>query len=277
MRVMTEVVLTSPDERTSVTVEVAGIEPEQYRQVSDLLGREIDRETRTYVGVANAMKFATELCPKANPADLWVHLIYHQFRTRYRKSDQSWKRVSGQALEHLVIQAYSGRLAPAGIIIRTSVPADAQRLGLIEMGLGSAKTDLIVEGGMGNSILTFAILHCKASIAERLTDDAPASTELIKRGYWSAIVTMDSKMFPPPHGVGIVNGELGHTKAGDKRRYFEVAGQFSACYSFNLRTPESAQTTPSGSRINTLSFSEPQPDVLVRDLIAARDRFQSRA
>ena len=115
------------------------------------------------------------------------------------------------------------------------------------------------------------------SIAERLTDDAPASSALIGDGYWSSVVTMDNKMFPPPHGDGVVYGELGQTRRGDKRNYFEVAGQFSGCYSFNLRTQPSKGKTHSGSTIYALSFSEPQPDVLVRDILASWQAFQLRS
>ena len=80
-------------------------------------------------------------------------------------------------------------------------------------------------------------------------------------------------MFPPPHGDGVVRGELRVTRVGDKRRYFEIAGQFSGCYSFNLNSPPSVGQTPSGSRIHALSFCEEQPDVLVRDILQAWQRF----
>jgi hypothetical protein len=50
------------------------------------------------------------------------------------------------------------------------------------------------------------------------------------------------------------------------RAYVETIGQFSALFSFNLRTPPSPATTPSGKRIFVLPFSEPQPDQLVRFL-----------
>lgn len=257
------------------TVNVEGIAPEQYQQVSDFLGVALQQQkTQAYIGVSKAMQLAIDLCPTANPADLWVHLIYHQFRSRYNKSDQSWKRVGGQALEHVIMSIYNKRLNPHGVNIRFSRPQDAELLGLVERGLGSSKTDLILEGGKQRSI--FGVIHSKSSIAERLTDDAPASAALIAQGYWSSVFTMDGKMFPPPHrGDGVVHGELGITRAGDKRRYFEVAGQFSGCYSFNLRTPPSATTTISGSRIYALSFSEPQPDVAVRDILSAWQRFQT--
>jgi len=111
------------------------------------------------------------------------------------------------------------------------------------------------------------ILHCKLSIAERLTDDVPASAFLLKKGIWSGLATMDNKMFPPPHGDGVVRGELGQTKRGDKRNYFEVAGQFSGCYSFNKRTTPSHAVTQSGKRIYSLPLVEPPTDYLLQDIL----------
>jgi hypothetical protein len=272
----TPVVLVSPDESRRVTVHISGITPEQYQLISDLLGAELQRTSQTYIGVANAMVKAVELCPNANPADLWVHLIYNQFRYRFKRSDQSWKRVGGQALEQTVLEIYNPRVNPKGISLRFSKPLDARSLGLVERGLGGSKTDLILEGKQNGQKKIFGVIHSKASIAERLTDDAPASVALIEQGYWSSVVTMDNKMFPPPHGDGIVYGELGITKSGDKRRYFEIAGQFNGCFSFNLRTQPSAETTPSGSKIYSLSLSEPQPDILVQEIVAAWEKFQEK-
>ena len=87
---------------------------------------------------------------------------------------------------------------------------------------------------------------------------------------------MDAKMYPPPHGDAVIRGELGHSRGGDKRRYFEVAGQFSGCYSFNKRTLPSHDQTLSGARIYTLTFTEKQPDVLIRDVLRAWERHQRR-
>ena len=272
---MTIVDLHSPDGKTHAAVHLEGIEPGQYKQLSDILGAALEREKLAYVAVSVAMCQAVEFCPKANPADLWVHLIYHQFRNRFARPDQGWKRVSGQALEHVLTSVYQPRLTSHGIALRPSTRADAVAFGLIKRGLGSAKTDLVLEGSHKGELFRFGVIHCKASIAERLTDDVPVSKALMRKGIWSAIATMDAKMFPPPHGDGVVNGELG-LNARDKRKYFEVAGQFSGCYSFNLRTPPSPAKTKSGSHINTLSFTEAQPDLLVKDICAAWKIFKSQ-
>ena len=189
---MTPVALQSSNGQQQVTVNVEGIDPQQYQQVSDQLGVELNRQTQTYIGVANAMELATRLCPQANPADLWVHLIYNQFRTRHGRSDQSWKRVSGQALEQVIIDTYNPRLQPHQIRVRFGKEPDAVALGLVERGLGGSKTDLVLERRHNGAWTLFGVLHCKASIAERLTDDAPASEDLIAHGYWSSVVTIVS-------------------------------------------------------------------------------------
>lgn len=267
--------LVSSDGLSNAVVALDGVTDEEYKQLSDLLGRELERTDKTYVGVAAAMATAVRICPNANPADLWVHLIYNQFRTRFGRSDQSWKRVSGQAFEQLIISIYAARLVPLGIVMRTSIPLDATVLGLRAKGLGGSKTDIILQGLHRGSMRIFGVIHVKASIAERLNDDTPASMALISEGYWSALATLDAKMFPPPHGDGVVRGEFGFTKQGDKRRYFEVAGQFSGCFSFNTRTPETLTSTKAVSKIVSLTFSDPQPDKLVTAITDAWARFSA--
>ena len=262
-----KVELISADGKDRCKVELAGVTVTAYTEVSNLLYQSLAPKPRqAYKHVATAMRRAVATCPEANPADLWVHLIYHQFRNRLCRSDQSWKRVSGDAFEQVLISIYNDRLRPYGVQMRKSTGNDAKILRLQEQGIGSSKTDIVVETTYG---LVFGVLHCKASIAERLTDDVPASTFLMQNGYWSGMATMDAKMFPPPHGDGIVRGELGVTRTSDKRNYFEIAGQFSGCYSFNTRTQPSSEITPSGKKIYALSLSESQPDQLVTDICAA--------
>ncbi len=96
-----------------------------------------------------------------------------------------------------------------------------------------------------------------------------AAMLMMEAGYFSCLATLDSKSFPPPHGDGINRGELRRDRRGrsDKRDYFERDGLFHACYSYNTRTPPSPAKTPSGSRIKVLTFTGPQPDEFVQDLI----------
>jgi len=266
----------SSDLRDSVDVELEGVAPEEYQHISDVLIEGLERNEPAYNAVAQAMLTATQLCPQANPADLWVHAVYREYRLRAERSDQSWKRVSGQAFEYVLLSSYAPRLAQRDIVFRRATSGDAIALGLHERGIGSSKTDLVLEGIASDRRERFGVIHCKASIAERLSDDAPASQALIEQGYWSAVATMDAKMYPPPHGDAVVRGELKHTRGGDKRRYFEVAGQFSGCYSFNSRTPPSQDEPLPKSRIYSLTFTEEQPDVLVRDIVEYWREFQRK-
>ncbi|PZS04169.1 MAG: hypothetical protein DLM69_02170 [Candidatus Chloroheliales bacterium] len=265
----------SSDAKQWVDVVIEGITTEQYRQLANSLREGLTRKEPAYNAVAQAMIAVVQLCPDANPADLWVHLIYHTYR-QLGRSAQSWVRVGGQAFEQIILDIYAPRLAVYNIMLRRAKPADAEDLDLREQGVGSSKTDLVLKAGAKGQTFIFGVLHCKASIAERLSDDAPASRSLIAHGFWSAVVTLDAKMYPPPHGDAVVRGELGHTRGGDKRRYFEVAGQFSGCYSFNRRTPPSVGETTSGAKIHSLTFTEEQPDVLVHAIIQAWKQFQQR-
>jgi hypothetical protein len=106
-------------------------------------------------------------------------------------------------------------------------------------------------------------------LAERIQDDVPASLAMMEAGYWSGFFTLDAKAFPPPHGDGVVRGELGlrsNPEGALKRNYFERDGQFDNCYSYNLRTLPSQGETLSGKRIFVLSFSDPKPDQFMRDV-----------
>ncbi len=141
--------------------------------------------------------------------------------------------------------------------------------------VGRSKLDVVIEGRCGRNRLLdnfkpFGGIHIKSSLAERIQDDVPASIAMMAAGYWSGFFTLDAKAFPPPHGDAVVRGELGLRTDPDgalKRNYFERNGQFSNCYSYNLRTIPSEGDTPSGKRIYKVSFSDPKPDQFMRDVI----------
>ena len=57
---MTVVNLHSPDGKTHAAVQLEGIEPEQYKQLSDFLGAALEREELAYVAVSVAMRQATK-------------------------------------------------------------------------------------------------------------------------------------------------------------------------------------------------------------------------
>lgn len=232
--------------------------------------------------VADAFVDLTQHCPQANPSDLWQHVIYRHLITEEEWNDNKWKRVSGYALERALVQLYQPRLAPLGVRMHIVSAAEATRR-LAAMGVSGikpSKIDLWLEGlvekedGLFGTIkewTPFGCAHVKASIAERIQDDVPASMAFMTRGYTSVAVTLDSKSYPPPHGTGVNYGELGGRSTGIdkdrlKRNYVEVDGQFDGLFSFNTRTPESPGQTPSGKRIVMLSMHDKQPDKLIEFL-----------
>ncbi len=273
--------LVSPDRRTAVDVTVDGIDAVAYQQVRNALTDGYDGR-QNYRLIASGFRLAVELAPDANPSDLWQHVIYRTYM-EIAGSDQSWKRASGQALELALCEIYNSRLASSDLrMVALSAGQAAQALG--EMGLagrvGKAKLDIAVEGRCSDGRwVIVGGAHSKASIAERIADDVPASVAMMEAGYLSITLTMDSKSFPPPHGDGVNRGELRHPQrlgiTSDKRGYFEQNGLFDACFSFNLRTPPTTLSVP-GSPIITLSLSDRQPDQLVGFLGAWWSRNRER-
>ena len=231
--------------------------------------------------VADAFVGLTADCPKANPSDLWQHVIYrHLLESGW--SDQRWKRVSGFALERMFVNIYQSRLLPAHIRMRILKRDEANEL-LKKLDIKetqASKVDLFIEGQNGDDWLVFGAAHVKSSIAERIQDDVPASLAFMSRGLLSIAITMDAKSYPPPHGNCVNYGELGGRsigveKARVKRDYVEVTGQFDALFSFNLRTPASPDTTPSGRRIYSMSLNDPQPDQFVQFLANRWTKYKS--
>lgn len=263
------------DRSTSVDVEVEHVTEQEYAAIKKEFETHL-QAGQAYVAIAKAFALAINLCPQANPSDIWQHIIYRIFIEGGR-NEQSWKRASGQAFETAFAEIYNPRLSPYGIRLVVLSSTSANRA-LEEMNLlgkiAPSKMDIAIEGYCADhdQWKIFGVVHGKTSIAERIKDDAPASHVIMQAGFFSVLATLDSKSFPPPHGNGINYGELGGRTAGQvrsiaqpKRGYFEVDGDFNFGYSYNLRTPESPEVTQSGSRIKTLSFSMEQPDAFVLD------------
>lgn len=82
----------------------------------------------------------------------------------------------------------------------------------------------------------------------------------MRRGYLSALLTLDVKSFPPSSSVSDARayqnkGEMGTPEdPSDKRRYIEDHGSFDLCISYNQRTVPSPSTTASGKRIYTVDL-----------------------
>jgi len=212
--------------------------------------------------IAMAFIFALSMCPNENPSDLWHHVIYRLYLRKKigTNPEQSWVRTSGEAFELAVTQLYNPLLAEHGLKMKSVFSKKQKTEALQRMGIadhvGSSKIDVFLEqknGGRGQLLDGYGLiggLHFKASLAERVSDDIPASRIMMKEDYLSILVTLDVKSFPPPHGNLVNRGELGTPSSPtDKRRYIEEHGDFDACFSFNTRTSPSRDSTPSGSRI----------------------------
>lgn len=256
----------------SVWVEVEGITDDEVTQIRNVLDGLLQSEAQVSTAVARALVIATQISPSANPSDLWQHVIYRHVLS-IGWNDNKWKRVSGFALERALVAIYEPRLAPYRLRMRVLPRSVANSfLSTLDANIRATKVDLFLEGQTIDGWGIFGAAHVKASIAERIQDDVPASRVLMGAGLMSIALTMDAKSYPPPHGNCVNYGELGGRSRGVekerlKRNYVEVDGQFDGLFSFNLRTPESPVRTPSGKRIHTLSLSEDQPDKLVRFLV----------
>ena len=257
----------------SIWVDVESITNEQVVRARARLDERLAGQQQISTAVAFAFLDVTAACPLANPSDLWQHVIYRHLLER-GWSDQRWKRVSGFALERAIVEIYAPRLAQHGIRMHILTANEANRL-LSKLGITetrATKVDLFLEGRGDHGWLVFGAAHVKSSIAERIQDDVPASRAFMERNLLSIAITMDAKSYPPPHGNCINYGELGGRSPGIekerlKRHYIEIAGQFDGLFSFNLRTPPSPASTPSGKRIYTMSMHEEPPDQLARFLV----------
>jgi hypothetical protein len=261
----------------SVIIDVVNVPDESYLSIKENF-LQLLKKKKAFEAIADAYVYAVELCPAANPSDIWQHIIYRIYIDE-GNNEQSWKRASGQGFEYAFAKIYNPRLAIYGIRLVVLSKSSAEKA-LKEMKLNGkiepSKMDIAIEGNcdlQADEWRIFGVVHAKTSLAERIKDDAPASRIIMEHGFVSVAATLDSKSFPPPHGDGINHGELGgRTFASGlkenqpKRNYFERDGDFTNGYSYNLRTPPSPEITASGSRIKTLSFSETQPDEFVNDI-----------
>lgn len=268
-------------EEPSVWVEVPGITDRQVAEARADLDRRLRSEKQESDALAAAFAEVVRACPRANPSDLWQHVLYRHLLNQ-GWNDNKWKRVSGFALERALAGIYAPRLERCGLRMRALPQAEAERfLNTLDDPVQPSKVDLFLESEASDGRHVFGAAHVKASIAERIQDDVPASTAFMRAGLVSVALTLDAKSYPPPHGDCVNYGELGGRspgieKARQKRDYVESAGQFDGLFSFNLRTPPSDGDTPSGKRIYTLSLNEAQPDQLVRFLRARWEDYASR-
>jgi hypothetical protein len=246
----------------------------------------MESDSKNREAIKDAFEYGIELCPDENASDIWHHIIYRSYLEFYQdmnpptaNANQSWVRTSGDALELFFVDYYNQRLPDD--LRMTALFGSAEGKALEIMGIadsvGEAKLDITIEGKIKYDWHIFGGSHSKASLAERMTDDVPASEEMMDNGFLSVMQTMDVKSFPPNHGGDLVNnGELGEPEnPSEKRRYVEDMGQFSDLYAYNDRTTSSPEQTASGSRIITISIPS-DDDQFIRDCRSFWETFRNR-
>jgi hypothetical protein len=282
------VLLKTSVNRAEVEIDLPGVSEEAYQAIAAVLDKHLaSPTTKNRDAISEGFLYALIQCPTANASDLWHHVVYRLYCAilpRYRPQDpkQSWVRAGGDALEMTLEQWYSPILAPHEIRIKMLIGAAERKMALAEMGIqatvGAAKLDMTLHLDANRNRVIFGGVHVKASLAERVSDDIPASRAMMAAGYYSPLWTLDVKSFPPPTGDLINRGEFGSLAVpSEKRRYIEEHGEFDACYTANSRSIPSLAATPSGKRIYTIRLSA-QPDQFAQDVIAraaiARQRLR---
>ena len=218
--------------------------------------------------VADMFLNAVQSWPDANPSDLWTFLVNRTYcdRSNHPKAnarlnlEQSWKRTSGWALERVLLSQYAAFLMQNGIAITISNRAEKSALlgGIDDPRIVPDKADVLISYDDRDEKQLLGVIHVKASIAERRTDDVPMSQALINAGYLSVFWTMDVKSFPSERPVN--RGEFGDVtveQVSEKRRGFEEHGHFSACFSYNRNTEPTSVDNAAVARIFTCDFTNP--------------------
>lgn len=263
-----------------------GVDERSYRRVGEVLAERLaNPAVKNREAIQTAFRLALSDCPDANASDLWHHVVYRQYceilpQHRPKNPNQSWVRASGDALEGTVEQIYAPILRDHGVGIVALISRNQKRIALREMALkanvGESKLDVALYLLDGERRRIFGGVHVKASLAERVSDDIPASRAMMADGYFSPLWTLDVKSFPPPAGDLVNRGELGSPSApSDKRRYVEDDGDFDNCYTGNSRSVESDGETQSGKRIVKIRLSQ-QPDDFARDVVRKADTFRNQ-
>ena len=259
--------------------QLLGATRREYDQVVSVLKNGLASSGRRADAVADTFLRAVQTWPAANPSDLWTFLVNRSYCDRSNHPDtnarlnleQSWKRTSGWALERVLVRHYQPFLIRHGIDAKISSKTEkAALLGSIDdPRIVPDKADILLSYSADGIEHLLGVVHVKASIAERRTDDVPMSQALIEAGYLSVFWTMDAKSMPAERPVN--RGEFGiadDDQLSDKRRDFEEHGHFSACFSYNRNTmPTQAGNNPA-ARIFVCDFTDPD-DHFSRFLISA--------
>jgi transcriptional regulator with XRE-family HTH domain len=240
---------------------------QEYQSIETFMTKSInDPSIKSRDTISKTFIKAVDMWPKENISDIWHHCIYRIYTENKKGTDpeQSWVRTSGEAFELFIENQYNKYLYKYNLRIKNLISRGEKKNVIsrikLENSIGSSKIDLILEckgKGKGLDYIGWGIvaaIHAKVSLAERVSDDIPASRILMKENIESILMTLDVKSFPPPYGDLINRGELGTiAKPSDKRKYIEAHGDFSICFSYNKRTVPSASSTLSGKKIETIN------------------------
>ena len=256
-----------------------GLTTEHLAAIHETLSNALSKHAvKSREAIEEAFSYGISIVPLSNPSDLWHHVIYREFirilKERGRGDPgQSWVRTSGDAFELFLEKYYNARLYDYNIKVKALFTREERSAALKDMGIqdqvGGSKLDLSIRA-YGEII---GGIHAKASLAERVSDDIPASRAMMKAGFLSALVTLDVKSFPPSSTVSnarafVNRGELGTPETpSDKRKYIEHHGEFDLCLSYNSRTVPSPEQTPSGKRIFTVVLGNKDADPLEKMII----------
>lgn len=221
--------------------------------------------------VVETFQAAVKQWPNVNPSDIWYFLIPHAYQDQYnhpvteagRDLSQSWKRTGGWAFERIICEHYEPFLRQHNVWLE--IPSAERKRALIEpMGLTNFQTamekaDVLAVGNDGSQEHCFGVVHAKASLAERRTDDAPLSRELLQKGFVSPLVTMDCKANPAPLPInrGEFGSEQGGQRVSEKRLDIERQNIFDAAFSFNSNTIPTPRGASAASRIHVVDFNDP--------------------
>lgn len=231
---------------------------EQFETVIKALRDGLARDNKTKAVVSSFLT-AVKLWPNVNPSDLWWFVIHRAYCDPFNHPAanvggdlaQSWKRTGGWALEEILVQFYAPHLEQHGIrVFIATGPQKDVLLGQLQVQerLESDKVDILLTASVRGKEQCFGVVHVKASLAERRTDDVPLSHALVTAGYVSPLWTMDCKGLPAaqPTNPGELGEPLGTADLRSaKRKDIEDDGYFSACFSYNRNT----KPTPVGQKV----------------------------
>lgn len=243
----------------NVNVDLPDLEKKIYEQATSMLSIGLKSKKKNRDIIAEVFHFLVNAAPNENPSDLWHHVVYRLYTSKVKgtNAEQSWVRTSGEAFETFFAEFYNPLLERHGILLEPLISKTLKQEFIKAIGLSDQMGSSKIDVGIRKNGKAIGGLHCKASLAERVSDDVPASRQMMKKGLLSILITLDVKSFPPPHGDLINRGELGTVaKPSDKRRYIEEHGEFTDCFSFNTRTAASGKNTNSGAKIFAIDFGK---------------------